>query len=121
MTTLTNEPVAVRSAEAAGADPVAAPGTVKARLTLSWWARSLVTIALVHVFVMVLTLFLMAVGEALYTSYIILLQNTVFVAYVTQASWLRDMAADLRGGVAVTVAASAFLQMLLLTWRAATT
>ena len=68
--------------------------------------------------VLLITFLLLALSEAIYTSYIILVNNTVFVTYVTTASWLKDMSAHVRGAVAVVVGISGLLQLLVLSWRA---
>ena len=84
-----------------------------------WWlARQLGTIFLAHVCVLAIGYFLMLVGDALFTSYAIALQDAVFVSYVAQLGWLQRMASDVKGAVAFVVAVSAMLQMLLLMARA---
>jgi hypothetical protein len=85
----------------------------------TWLGRQLATIALAHVAVLIIVYFLLLLGDALFTSYAILLQDSVFVSYVSQLGWLQRMASDVKGAVALVVGASALLQMLLLLWRAA--
>ncbi len=87
--------------------------------SLRWWLRQTATIALVHAAILVIVYFLFILADALFTSYALVLRDTVFVNYLTQASWLRGMVADVKGGMALVVAASALLQMLLLSWRVA--
>jgi hypothetical protein len=83
-----------------------------------WWlARQLGSIALAHVAVLVIVYFLLLLGDALFTSYAILVQDAVFVSYVAQLGWLQRMASDVKGGIAFVVGISALLQMLALLWR----
>jgi len=87
-------------------------------LSVSWLLRNLVTIGLVHAAVLVTVYFLLLLGDALFTSYAIVLQDAVFVSYVAQLGWLQRMASDVKGAIAFVVGLSALLQMLLLMWRA---
>jgi hypothetical protein len=61
--------------------------------------------------------FLLLLGDALFTSYAIALQDAVFVSYVAQLGWLQRMASDVKAAIAFVVGLSALLQMLLLVWR----
>ena len=61
--------------------------------------------------------FLLLLGDALFTSYAIVLQDAVFVSYVAQLGWLQRMASDVKAAIAFVVGLSALLQMLLLVWR----
>ncbi len=65
------------------------------------------------------TYFLFVLGDALFTSYVLLLRDSVFVNYITQGSWLKTMAAEIKGATAFVVGISALSQMLLLSWRVA--
>ena len=83
-----------------------------------WWVlRQVATIALVNVAVLVAVYFLLLLGDALFTSYAIALQDAVFVSYVAQLGWLQRMASDVKGSIAFVVAVSTLLQMLVLLWR----
>ena len=58
-----------------------------------WWlARQLATIGLAHVAVLVIVYFLLLLGDALFTTYAILLQDAVFVSYVAHRGCLHRMA-----------------------------
>jgi phosphoglycerol transferase MdoB-like AlkP superfamily enzyme len=84
-----------------------------------WWLlRHLLTIGLVHVAVLATVYFLLLLGDALFTSYAIVLQDAVFVSYVAQLGWLQRMASDVKAAIAFVVGVSALLQMLLFVWRA---
>jgi len=88
-----------------------------------WWVmRQLGTIAVAHAAVLVVVFFLLLLGDALFSSYAILLQDAVFVSYVAQLGWLQRMATDVKGSIAFVVGISALCQMLLLlgrvVWRA---
>jgi hypothetical protein len=83
-----------------------------------WWVmRQLLTIGLAHVGVLVAVYFLLLLGDALFTSYAIVMQDAVFVSYVAQLGWLQRMASDIKGAIAFVVGISALLQMLLVLWR----
>ena len=83
-----------------------------------WWLlRHLLTIGLAHVGVLATVYFLLLLGDALFTSYAIVLQDAVFVSYVAQLGWLQSMASDVKAAIAFVVGLSALLQMLLLVWR----
>jgi hypothetical protein len=87
------------------------------QISLWWVMRQLLTIALAHVGVLVAVYFLLLLGDALFTSYAIVMQDAVFVSYVAQLGWLQRMASDIKGGIAFVVGVSALLQMLLVMWR----
>ena len=83
-----------------------------------WWLlRHLLTIGLVHAAVLVTVYFLLLLGDALFTSYAIVMRDAVFVSYVAQLGWLQRMASDVKGAIAFVVGLSALLQMLLFLWR----
>jgi hypothetical protein len=94
------------------------PKRGRARLSLAWVLRQLLTIALVHVSVLVFVYFLLLLGDALFTTYAIALQDAVFVSYVAQLGFLQRMASDVKNAIAFVVAVSALFQMLLFLWRA---
>jgi hypothetical protein len=75
------------------------------------------TIGLVHVAVLATVYFLLLLGDALFTSYAIVLQDAVFVSYVAQLGWLQRMASDVKAAIAFVVGLSALLQALLFLWR----
>ena len=77
----------------------------------------MLTIGLVHVAVLATVYFLLLLGDALFTSYAIVLQDAVFVSYVAQLGWLQRMASDVKAAIAFVVGVSALLQMLLFVWR----
>ena len=84
----------------------------------AWWLlRHVLTIGIVHVFVLLTIYFLLLVGDALFTSYAIVLRDAVFVSYVAQLGWLQRMASDIKASIAFVVGISALLQMLLFLWR----
>jgi hypothetical protein len=85
--------------------------------SLRWVMRQVVTVALAHVGVLVAVYFLLLLGDALFTSYAIVMQDAVFVSYVAQLGWLQRMASDVKGAIAFVVGLSALLQMLLVLWR----
>ncbi len=85
--------------------------------SLTWVLRQIATIALAHVAVLVAVYFLLLLGDALFTSYAIALQDAVFVSYVAQLGWLQRMASDVKGAISFVVGLSALLQMLVLLWR----
>ena len=89
-----------------------------AHLSVWWLLRQLLTVGLVHVGVLATVYFLLLLGDALFTSYAIVLQDAVFVSYVAQLGWLQRMASDIKAAIAFVVALSALLQMLLFLWRA---
>ena len=94
------------------------PERVRSGIRFWWLARQLATIVLAHVCVLLIVYFLMLLGDALFTSYAIALQDAVFVSYVAQLGWLQRMASDVKGAIAFVVGVSALLQMLLLIGRA---
>ena len=94
------------------------PKQGRARASFGWLLRQLVTIALMHVAVLVAVYFLLLLGDALFTSYAIALQDAVFVSYVAQLGWLQRMASDVKAAIAFIVGVSALCQMLLFLWRA---
>jgi hypothetical protein len=84
-----------------------------------WLLRQLALVGLVHAFVLLAVYFLLLLGDALFTSYALVLRDALFVNYVAQAGWLQHMASEFKAAIAIVVAVSALLQMLLLVWRAA--
>ena len=95
------------------------PERVRSGIRFWWLARQLGTIALAHVCVLLIVYSLLLLGDALFTSYAIALQDAVFVSYVAQLGWLQRMASDVKGAIAFVVGISALLQMLLLIARVA--
>ena len=95
-------------------------GVARARSRWSvWWLlRQLLTIGLVHAGVLVTVYFLLLLGDALFTSYAIVMRDAVFVSYVAQLGWLQRMASDVKAAIAFVVGVSALVQMLLFLWRA---
>jgi hypothetical protein len=93
------------------------PRQARSRLTIWWLLRHLLTIGLVHVAVLATIYFLLLLGDALFTSYAIVMRDAVFVSYVAQLGWLQRMASDIKGAIAFVVGLSALLQMLLFLWR----
>jgi hypothetical protein len=89
----------------------------RSRLSVWWVLRQLLTIALMHVAVLVVIYFLLLLGDALFTGYAIALQDAVFVSYVAQLGWLQRMASDVKAAISFVVGVSALLQMLLFLWR----
>jgi hypothetical protein len=79
--------------------------------------RQLLSIGLMHAAVLVSVYFLLLVGDALFTSYAIVLRDAVFVSYVAQLGWLQRMSSEIKAAIAFVVGLSALLQMLLLLWR----
>jgi hypothetical protein len=98
------------------------PERTPAGMSFWWVMRQLGTIAVAHAAVLVVVFFLLLLGDALFSSYAILLQDAVFVSYVAQLGWLQRMATDVKGAIAFVVGISALFQMLLLlgrvVWRA---
>jgi hypothetical protein len=94
------------------------PKRGRERLSVGWMLRQLLTIALVHVGVLVTVYFLLLLGDSLFSSYAIALQDAVFVSYVAQLGWLQRMASDVKASIAFIVGVSALFQMLLFLWRA---
>ncbi len=86
-------------------------------LSVWWLLRNLVTIGLVHAVVLLTVYFLLLFGDALFTSYAIVMRDAVFVSYVAQLGWLQRMASDVKGAIAFVVGLSALAQMLLFLWR----
>ena len=86
-------------------------------LSIWWLLRHLLSIGLVHAAVLVTVYFLLLLGDALFTSYAIVLRDAVFVSYVAQLGWLQRMASDIKAAIAFVVGLSALLQMLLFLWR----
>jgi hypothetical protein len=106
------------------ADPAAAnldvgwrPKRVRARWSAGWLLRQLLTIGLAHAAVLIVVYFLLLLGDALFTSYAIVLRDSVFVSYVAQLGWLQRMASDIKATIAFVVGLSALVQMLVLLWR----
>ena len=89
----------------------------RSRPSVWWLLRHLLTIGLVHAAVLVTVYFLLLLGDALFTSYAIVMRDAVFVSYVAQLGWLQRMASDVKAVIAFVVALSALLQMLLFMWR----
>src|SRR5205823_3671731 len=87
----------------------------------AWLLRHVATVWLVHIAVLVAVYFLLLLGDALFTSYAIVMRDAVFVSYVAQLGWLQRMASDIKAAIAFVVGLSALLQSLLLVWRAALT
>jgi hypothetical protein len=75
------------------------------------------TIGIVHAAVLVTIYFLLLLGDALFTSYAIVMRDAVFVSYVAQLGWLQRMASDVKTAIAFVVGISAVLQMLFFLWR----
>ncbi len=100
------------------------PGHRRPTLSFWWVLRCLGIIALAHVAVLIVVYFLMLLGDALFTSYAIALQDAVFVSYVAQLGWLQRMASDVKGSIALAVGLSGMLQMLMfllrVAWRSVT-
>ncbi len=86
-------------------------------LSVWWLLRQVVTIGLVHAAVLLTVYFLLLLGDALFTSYAIVMRDAVFVSYVAQLGWLQRMASDVKGAIAFVVGFSALMQMLLFLWR----
>ena len=86
-------------------------------LSVWWLLRQVVTIGLVHAAVLLTVYFLLLLGDALFTSYAIVMRDAVFVSYVAQLGWLQRMASDVKTAIAFVVGISALLQMLLFLWR----
>jgi hypothetical protein len=83
-----------------------------------WWLlRHLGTIVLAHAAVLVTVYFLLLLGDSLFTSYAIVMQDAVFVSYVAQLGWLQRMASDVKAAIAFVVGISALMQMLVFLWR----
>jgi hypothetical protein len=93
------------------------PKQARSRLSVWWLLRHLLTIGLVHAAVLVTVYFLLLLGDALFTSYAIVMRDAVFVSYVAQLGWLQRMASDVKAAIAFVVGLSALLQMLLFLWR----
>jgi hypothetical protein len=87
--------------------------------SFSWLLRHIVTIGLVHIAVLGTVYFLLLVGDALFTSYAIVMRDAVFVSYVAQLGWLQRMASDIKAAIAFIVGLSALLQSLFFLWRVA--
>src|ERR1044071_9283800 len=85
--------------------------------SFAWLLRHIVTILLVHVAVLGAVYFLLLLGDALFTSYAIVMRDAVFVSYVAQLGWLQRMASDIKASIAFVVGLSALMQSLLLLWR----
>src|SRR5258708_24432883 len=86
-------------------------------LSVWWLLRNVVAIGLVHAAVLLTVYFLLLLGDALFSSYAIVMRDAVFVSYVAQLGWLQRMASDVKGAIAFVVGFSALVQMLLLLWR----
>jgi len=93
------------------------PKRARSRLSVWWLLRHLLTIGLVHAAVLVTVYFLLLLGDALFTSYAIVMRDAVFVSYVAQLGWLQRMASDVKAAIAFVVGVSALVQMLLFLWR----
>jgi hypothetical protein len=86
-------------------------------LSIRWVLRHLLSIGLVHAAVLVTVYCVLLLGDALFTSYAIVLRDAVFVSYVAQLGWLQRMASDIKAAIAFVVGLSALMQMLLFLWR----
>ena len=95
------------------------PKRARSRLSVWWLLRHVLTIGLVHAGVLVTIYFLLLLGDALFTSYAIVMRDAVFVSYVAQLGWMQRMASDIKAAIAFVVGLSALLQSLLFLWRAA--
>ena len=89
----------------------------RSHLSIWWLLRNLLSIGLAHAAVLLSVYFLLLLGDALFTSYAIVLRDAVFVSYVAQLGWLQRMASDIKAAIAFVVGLSALLQMLLFLWR----
>jgi hypothetical protein len=85
--------------------------------SIGWLLRHVLTIGLVHAAALIVTYFLLLLGDALFTGYALVLRDAVFVSYVAQLGWLQRMSSDVKGAIAFVVALSALVQMLLFTGR----
>jgi hypothetical protein len=94
------------------------PKRARGRASIGWLLRQLLTIGLMHVAVLVGVYFLLLLGDALFTTYAIALQDAVFVSYVAQLGWLQRMASDVKASIAFIIGVSALFQMLWFLWRA---
>jgi hypothetical protein len=94
------------------------PKRTRARRSVGWILRQLLAIALAHVCVLVFVYFLLLLGDALFSTYAIALQDAVFVSYVAQLGFLQRMASDVKNAIAFIVGVSALFQMLIFLWRA---
>jgi hypothetical protein len=94
------------------------PKRARTRLSVLSLLRHVLSIGMVHVAVLVTIYFLLLLGDALFTSYGIVMRDAVFVSYVAQLGWLQRMASDVKTSISFVVAISALLQMLLFLWRA---
>ncbi|HEV7663590.1 MAG TPA: hypothetical protein VGQ62_08655 [Chloroflexota bacterium] len=95
------------------------PKRMRSRWSAGWVLRHVLTIGLAHVAVLLTIYFLLLLGDALFTSYAIVLRDAVFVSYVAQLGWLQRMASDVKATIAFIVGLSALLQMLVFLWRVA--
>ena len=93
------------------------PKQARSRLSAWWLLRHVLTIGVVHAAVLVTIYFLLLLGDALFTSYAIVMRDAVFVSYVAQLGWLQRMASDVKTAIAFVVGISALLQMLFFLWR----
>jgi hypothetical protein len=93
------------------------PKRARTRLSVWWLLRQVLSIGIVHAAVLVTIYFLLLLGDALFTSYGIVMRDAVFVSYVAQLGWLQRMASDVKTAIAFVVGISALLQMLLFLWR----
>ena len=90
----------------------------RARVSLEWVLRQLSVIVLAHLAVLGGVYLLLLIGDVLFTSYAVALQDAVFVRWVAQPGFLQRMADDVKGAVAFVVGLSALFQMLVFLWRA---
>ena len=60
------------------------PTRARSRMSIWWLLRHLLSIGLVHAAILVTVYFLLLLGDALFTSYAIVLHDAVFVSYVAQ-------------------------------------
>jgi hypothetical protein len=93
------------------------PKRARSRLSVWWLLRHVLSIGLVHAAALLVIYFLLLLGDALFTSYAILMRDAVFVSYVAQLGWLQRMASEIKAAIAFVVGLSALLQILLFLWR----
>jgi hypothetical protein len=87
--------------------------------SVGWGLRQIGTVLLAHVAVLVTVYFLLLMGDALFTSYAIVMRDAVFVSYVAQLGWLQRMSSEIKASIAFVVGLSALAQSLLFLWRTA--
>jgi hypothetical protein len=80
-------------------------------------AMNTMVILVAHAAALAVIYFLLLAGDAMFSSYAILMRESIFVSSVAQVGLLQRMGSELRLATAGIVGLSAVLQIVLFAWR----